>query len=123
MGYSLQRPRAPLDELAKLPTNARSFNGLLTSTPTRTGALEGTVNNEYTGFNGLLTSTPTRTGLCLSPTSTDKRLLVSIGYSLQRPRAQLRIGGNSYHVGGLKFQWATHLNAHRSAERRVGKER
>src|ERR1041385_5459594 len=62
MGYSLQRPRAPLDQLAKLPTNERSFNGLLTSTPTRTG-------------------------LCLSPTSTDKRLCVSMGYSLQRPRA------------------------------------
>src|ERR1051326_9154143 len=84
MGYSLQRPRAPLDQLAKLPTNERSFNGLLTSTPTRTARSTRQTSDKRakfqwaTHFNAL---------------------------------AHRCFGGNGKQRK-YRFQWATHFNAH-----------
>src|ERR1051325_1865274 len=63
MGYSLQRPRAPSCEPPFRPSQINQrFNGLLTSTPTRTMQtpwLQSLIFKQR--FNGLLTSTPTRT--------------------------------------------------------------
>src|ERR1041385_8340797 len=141
MGYSLQRPRARVDLVAAIAEEkikfqwathfnahahnlhsicrARSrrsarFNGLLTSTPTRTHRDRPNTHAVGIGprFNGLLTSTPTRTArryiLCLE-CSIER---VSMGYSLQRPRAQRSVR-HSYATGSdTEFQWATHFNAH-----------
>src|ERR1051326_2581628 len=88
MGYSLQRPRAP--RMSRLSEIVRMFcfNGLLTSTPTRTRlyiVLREIVPGSFqwaTHFNAH----------AHHPRSEEHdqegRRLVSMGYSLQRPRAQ-----------------------------------
>ena len=89
MGYSLQRPRAPPLAPAARPRRPK------------------------VGFNGLLTSTPTRTKQdtheCVVPNQ------VSMGYSLQRPRARCWSDSCNRGLCQCRFQWATHFNAHAHA--------
>ena len=78
---------------------------------TRTGDVTVSLSDE-TGirFNGQLTSTPTCTKMKNTVTIRRGHITVSMGYSLQRPRA-LWISIH-FDVLGEKFQWATHSNAH-----------
>src|ERR1051326_5103398 len=136
MGYSLQRPRArPLsigngerrDKKFQWAThfNAHAHQRILLSPRSV---------SQYASFNGLLTSTPTRT---FSDTFNERDCSVSMGYSLQRPRAPDDDGGVgprpreevsmgyslqlpralmffslSRRTRPKEFQWATHFNAH-----------
>src|ERR1051326_5752006 len=134
MGYSLQRPRAPLAHGLVCAVSVRrvfqwathfnahahhqtfnasrlenSFNGLLTSTPTRTAlrhlrAEQKPMFQWATHFNAHAHANNSAAGLRLRR--------VSMGYSLQRPRAPVIDEERKMAAFILLFQWATHFNAH-----------
>src|ERR1051326_1151552 len=110
MGYSLQRPRAPRSSRLSEIVRMFCFNGLLTSTPTRTRlyiVLREIVPGSFqwaTHFNAHAHHPWHQRH------DQEGRRLVSMGYSLQRPRAQSKTLTNVLCL--IKFQWATHFNAH-----------